>query len=542
MIGSDSAPNSFTFPFVIKACSHLGALLEGKQIHSFILKSGTVRDVFSVNGLIHMYAACGEIDPARLMFDTCDVRDVVSWNSMLSGYANCGLLGAARSLFDEMPERGIVSWNAMINGYTKCDMSLRLFEEMPARNTVSWSAIITAYAQGDQPNKAISLFEDMQRAGVKPNWATIVSVLSACAHLGALEQGKRVHMYVDKSKMKVDSIIGTALIDMYSKCGCVENAFKIFNSLTAKDVFSWTAMIGGLALNGHGDKALALFGQMEIGGVKPNAITFMGVLCACSHRGLVHMGKHYFDSMRSGYGIEPQIEHYGCLIDSFGRAGLLEEALSLVQTMPMKPNAILWGTLLGACWIHKDADIAEIVVQHLVELTPTDGGVYVLLANIYATVGRWGDAKKVRTLMASKGISKTPGKCLIEVDGVVNEFHVGDKTHPRTEEIYLMLDEIASRLKVAGYVPNTAPVLFDIEEEEKEHAVSYHSEKLAIAFGLISTKPGTTIRMVKNLRVCRDCHSAAKLISRVFDREIVLRDRNVFHYFREGVCSCKDYW
>ncbi|XP_068663844.1 pentatricopeptide repeat-containing protein At5g66520-like [Aristolochia californica] len=576
MIDSGSVPNSFTFPFVIKACAHLGALTEGKQIHGFMSRSGSACDVFSVNGLIHMYATCGEIDLARLLFDTCGIRDVVSWNSMLSGYVNCGLLGEARNLFDGMPERGIVSWNAMINGYTKCgkiddarelfyqmpsrnveswntlitgyancgflEMSRKLFDEMPDRNTVSWSAIITAYAQGHQPNEALFLFEETKRAGVVPNWATIVSVLSACAQLGALEQGKRVHVYIDRSKMKVDSIIGTALIDMYSKCGCIENAFMIFDRLTSKDVFSWTAMIGGLALNGHGDKALELFGQMEIAGVKPNAITFMGVLCACSHRGFVHMGRHYFDAMRKKYEIKPQIEHYGCLIDSFGRAGLLEEALSLVQTMPMKPNAVLWGTLLGACWIYRNAEVAEIVVQHLVELTPTDGGVYVLLANIYATVGRWDDAKKVRTLMTSKGISKTPGQSLIEVGGIVHEFYVGDKSHPRSTEIYFMLDEIASRLKLVGYVPNTVPVLFDIEEEEKEHAVSYHSEKLAIAFGLISTKAGTTIRIVKNLRVCRDCHSAAKLISKVFNREIILRDRNVFHYFRDGFCSCKDYW
>lgn len=576
MLSSGAAPNSYTYPFVIKACAHLTALQEGEQIHSFILKSGADHDVFSVNGLIHMYATCGKIDLACRMFDNSSERDLVSWNSLLSGYVNCGLLTCARSLFDMMPERGVISWNAMINGYTKYDQidaarelfdsmpsrnieswntmiagyakcghldeSQRLFDEMPSRNVVSWSAMITAYAQGDCPNEALTLFEEMEKTGVKPNWATIVSVLSACAHLGALERGRHIHMYIDRSKMKVDSIIGTALIDMYAKCGCIDDAFRIFDSLTSKDVFSWTAMIGGLAVNGHGEKALELFSGMEASGVRPNEVTFVGVLCACSHGGLVQTARQYFDSIRKVYGIQPQIEHYGCLVDTLGRAGHLEEAISLVEAMPGEPNAILWGTLLGACWIHGNAKIGEHVVEHLVDLKPNDGAVYVLLANIYATAGRWDDARKMRILMKSKGLLKDPGRSSIEIQGIVHEFYAGDKSHPRTDDIYRMLDEITSRLKLVGYVPNTNPVLFDIEEEEKENAVSYHSEKLAIAFGLISTDASSPIRIVKNLRVCHDCHTAAKFISKLFNREIILRDRNIFHYFKGGSCSCRDYW
>ncbi|XP_058083708.1 pentatricopeptide repeat-containing protein At1g08070, chloroplastic-like [Magnolia sinica] len=576
MLASGAAPNSYTYPFVVKACAHLSALEEGEQVHGFILKCGADSDVFSVNGLIHMYATCGKIDLAHQLFDLSPDRDLVSWNSMLSGYVNCGFLCSARQLFDEMPERGIVSWNAMINGYTKCgeidaarelfdrmpsrnveswntliagyakcgllDVSRKLFDEMPVRNVISWSAMITAYAQGDRPSEALVLFEEMKNVGTKPNWATIVSVLSACAHLGALERGKRVHMYIDRSKMKLDSIIGTALIDMYAKCGCIDNALRIFNALASKDVFSWTAMIGGLAVNGHGEKALELFGQMERAGVRPNQVTFVGVLCACSHGGLVQPAREYFDSMQMVYGIEPQIEHYGCMVDTLGRAGLLEDALSFVESMHVKPNAVLWGTLLGACWIHGNAKIGECVVDRLVELKPNDGCAYVLLSNIYATAGRWDDARKVRIQMKSKGLLKSPGRSSIEVDGIVHEFYVGDKSHPRTEEIYLMLDKITSRLKLVGYVPNTSPVLFDIEEEEKERAVSYHSEKLAIAFGLITMEACSPIRIVKNLRVCQDCHTAAKFISEVFKREIIVRDRNIFHYFKEGSCSCKDYW
>lgn len=228
------------------------------------------------------------------------------------------------------------------------------------------------------------------------------------------------------------------------------------------------------------------------------------------------------------------------MVDALGRVELLDEAVSLVQDFPN--NDVLWGSLLGACWIHRNAEIGEYVVHRLVELKPDDGGIYVLLSNIYAMRGRWDDARRTRLLMKSKGLEKFHGHSSIEIRGIVYEFYVGDQAHPKTSEIYRKQDEIASTLKLAGYQPNTSPVLFDIEEEEKQHAVSHHSEKLAITFGLISTNEGEPIRVFKNLRVCRDCHTVAKLISKVYQREIILRDRNVFHYCREGTCSCRDYW
>nr|DAD38291.1 TPA_asm: hypothetical protein HUJ06_008932 [Nelumbo nucifera] len=576
MLKSGAKPNSFTFPSVIKACAHLAAFEQGMQLHGFISKSGVDYDLFSINGLIHMYAVCGKTDFARRLFDTSCQRDLVSWNSMLTGYVSCGLLAQARQLFDEMPERGVVSWNVMISGYcksgdvdtarklfdgmpirnaeswntliagyAKCGLvenSRDLFDQMPVRNIISWSAMITAYAQGDRPLEALALFDRMRKANLKPNWATIVSALSACAHIGALDRGRSIHLYVDQSKMKVDSIIGTALIDMYAKCGSIENAFRIFDMLASKDVFSWTAMIGGLAVNGHAEKALELFSQMEGDGVRPNEVTFVGVLSACSHGGFVELARQHFNSMKLVYGIDPQMEHYGCMVDTLGRAGLLQEAVPFLEAIPVKANPVLWGTLLGACWIHRNAKIGEYVGDRLVELQPDDGGVYVLLSNIYATVGRWDDARRVRVLMKSKGLKKSPGRSSIEVHGAIHEFYAGDKSHPRIEEIYLMLDKIRSRLKLVGYTPNTSPVLFDVQDEEKEHAVSYHSEKLAIAFGLISMEAGVPIRIVKNLRVCHDCHTVSKLISNIFSRDIVLRDRNVFHYFRDGCCSCRDYW
>ncbi|KAH7655120.1 HCP-like protein [Dioscorea alata] len=576
MLFGNAVPNSYTCTFLLKACARLSAIGEGEQLHGFMIKSGFGSDLFSTNGLVSMYASCGRIEFGRRLFDLSVEKDEVCWNSMISGYAECGLLDHARSLFDEMPERGIISWNAMINGYVKVgdigaarelfdrmpgrnadswntliagyakcgfvDMSRKLFDEMPEKNVVSWSAMITALVQGGFPKEALDLYEEMRRAMVSPNWATIVSVLSACSQLGALERGMHVHAFVERNKMEVDSVIGTALIDMFAKCGCIDRALKIFDKLSSKDVFSWTAMIGGLAVNGHGAKALEFFGKMEEQGVRPNGVTFVGVLCACSHAGRVLLAKRYFHLMSTKYGIEPQVEHYGCMVDALGRAGLIQEAISLAQSSPGKVDPELWVTLLGACWIHGDVNTGEYVLEQLVKLKPDDGGVYVLLSNIYATRGQWDDARRLRWQMKSKGLEKVRGRSSIEINGLVHEFYVGDKSHPRTVEIYQMLADIHCRLRLAGYVPNTNLVLFDIAEEDKENVVAHHSEKLAIAFGMISLNPKAAIRVVKNLRVCLDCHTVAKLISKLYKREIILRDRHVFHYFRDGSCSCKDYW
>ncbi|RZS04876.1 hypothetical protein BHM03_00035294 [Ensete ventricosum] len=442
MLSSGARPTARTFPSLLKACARVAAREAGGLLHGLMIKLAVDRDNFSTNGLIHMYCVCQRDDLGRRVFDLSQERDVASWTCMLSAYVSCGLLDRARCLFNEMPERGIITWNAMINGYmksgdtdaarelfdkmpnrnteswntmisgyAKChqlDMSRKLFDEMPAKNVVSWSAMITAYAQGDCPFEALALFEEMRRFDVTPNCATVVSVLLVCSQMGALEQGRRVHSYIETNKMNMDPTIGTALIDMYAKCGCIDRAVKVFDALVPKDVFSWTAMIGGLAINGHGAEALELFGQMERDAVKPNEVTFVGVLCACSHGGLVEQARQCFDSMRAVYGLEPQIEHYGCMVDVLGRAGLLEEAVLLVQSMA-NDNAVLWGSLLGACLIHGNAMLGEYVVDRLVELRPDDGGVYVLLSNIYAARGRWDDARKTRMLMKFRGLKKILG-------------------------------------------------------------------------------------------------------------------------------------
>jgi pentatricopeptide repeat protein len=330
---------------------------------------------------------------------------------------------------------------------------------------------------------------------------------------------------------------------MYAKCGEVQLGIEVFEGMKDKNVLTWTTMIKGLAMHGRGSDALRLFSQMESLGVQPDDIAFIGALCACTHTGLVDKGRELFDSMVNRYGIKPKIEHYGCMVDLLARNGLLNEAREMVQKMPTKPDALIWGALMAGCRFHKNVELAEYVIKHWIELEPDKSGAYVLLANIYSASGRHASAREIRHVMREKGVEKIPGCSNVEIKGVIHQFIVGDLSHPCIKDILTKWHEIDSRIRLEeGYVPDKKEVLLDIEEEEKEGSLSRHSEKLAIAFALISTSDNMPIRIVKNLRVCQDCHHVTKLISKVYGREIVVRDRTRFHLFKDGICSCKDYW
>lgn len=578
--------DEFTFPSVLKACSRLGALREGEQMHAQIMKYfGFNSDGFVQNTLIHMYASCGELEIARNVFDEMPRRDVMTWNSILAGYAKNGRWDEVVRLFREMQELGVEfdevtlisvltacgrvadlelgEWigeyvdanglkgnvaliTSLIDMYGKCgqvDTARRLFDQMDRRDVVAWSAMISGYSQVNRCREALDLFKKMQEANVEPNEVTMVSVLYSCAALGALETGKWVRFYIKKKKMKLTVILGTALIDFYAKCGSIEGSIEVFDKMPSRNVFSWTALIQGLASNGQGKKALEYFKLMREKNIDPNDVTFIGILSACSHAGLVDEGRKLFISMSNDYGIEPRIEHYGCMVDILGRAGLIQEAYEFIKNMPIQPNAVIWRTLLASCKAHKNVRIGEESLKNVIRLEPAHSGDYILLSNLYASVGRHDDALRVRNQMKEKGTNKTaPGCSLIELDGEIYEFFAEDNRHPHSKEVYNATEDMMRKIKSAGYVPNVTDARLDAEEEDKEASVSHHSEKLAIAFGLIRTSPGTTIRVSKNLRVCTDCHNATKLISKVFKREIVLRDRNRFHHFKQGSCSCNDYW
>jgi pentatricopeptide repeat protein len=403
--------------------------------------------------------------------------------------------------------------------------------------------MVNGYVQAGDGREALGLFARMQADGVRPDDTVLVGVLAACAQLGVLEQGKWVHGYLKANNIRITVFLGTALVDMYAKCGEMQLAMEVFKVMKEKNVLAWTTMIKGLAMHGRGSEALELFSQMERLGVKPDDIAFIGALCACTHTGLVDKGRELFDSMVRKYGIKPKIEHYGCMVDLLARNGLLNEAREMVEKMPMKPDALIWGALMAGCRFHKNVELAEYVVKHWIELEPDKSGAYVLLGNIYAASGRHASAREIRHLMREKGVDKTPGCSTVEIKGVIHQFIVGDLSHPFIEEILSKWDEIDSRIRLEeGYVPDKKEVLLDIEEEEKENALSRHSEKMAIAFALINTSDDMPIRIVKNLRVCHDCHHVTKLISKVYGREIIVRDRTRFHLFKDGSCSCKDYW
>ncbi|PRQ26235.1 putative tetratricopeptide-like helical domain-containing protein [Rosa chinensis] len=415
MLFSDVEPNEVTMIAVLSACSNKGDIGMGKSIHEYVRKKNVNCSLNLLNALLDMYVKCGCLTAAKEVFDDMKVRDVFTWTSMVNGYAKCGELDAARQFFNDMPDRNVVSWNAMIAGY----------------------------AQNNQPTEAVKLFHDMVESGFAPIENSLVCVLSACGQLSCLDLGRWIHQYyVHGNHIQLGVILGNALIDMYAKCGCLTSATELFNEMPEKNLVSWNTMIAGYAAHGHAKQALSLFNQMKSTDTKPDNITFVAVLSACSHGGLVSEGREHFKSMIRDYGIEPKEENYACMIDLLGRIGLLEEAYELINKMPMEPSASAWGALLNSCKIHGNVELAKLSAEKLLDLDPEDSGIYVSLANLCAIKQRWVDVRNVRSLMKERGVQKNPGHSLIEVQGQFHEFFAADKSHPQSEEVYRVLNEM----------------------------------------------------------------------------------------------------
>lgn len=483
-------PDNHTFPFVLKACAYLFSLSEGKQAHALLLKHGFASDVYINNSLIHFYASCG-----------CSE--------------------SARKVFDKMQERSLVSWNVIIDGLVQMgdfDEALKIFLEM---------------------NKTF-----------EPDGYTLQSVIDACAGLGALSMGLWAHAYILR-KYEMDSdfdvLVSNSLVEMYCKCGSLRIAEQVFQGMMKRDVSSWNVMILGFAMHGEAERVFEHFSRMvDEDKLLPNSITFVGVLTSCNHRGLVDEGRRYFNTMVNDYKIKPVLQHYGCLIDLLARNGLISEALDVVSGMTMKPDSVIWRSLLDACCKQSmNIELIEEMAKQIMgsEEDAATSGDYVLLSRLYASADRWNEVGLVRKLMTDKGVTKEPGCTSIEINGIVHEFFAGDMTHPQKKEIYQFLDVVNQKLVAEGYVPDYAQASMVNElDDEKGNSLRLHSERLAITFGLLNSKPGVPIRVFKNLRVCKDCHNFIKLISRIFNVEVVMRDRIRFHHFRDGMCSCKDIW
>ncbi|KAG1368681.1 pentatricopeptide repeat-containing protein [Cocos nucifera] len=366
-----------------------------------------------LHSILGLYSRCGKMDLAGLLFNKMDVKNEISWTLMMVGYVNIGEIKVALETFSRMPHKDLAAWNALISTLAQCNY----FSE------------------------ALDIFERMQRMKVSPNCFTLVSIVSACARVGALERGKWVHAYIGRNKIEMDAYLSSSLIDMYSKCGCINLSLEVFSRVPTKDLLCWSTMIGGLAMHGHSKHAIEFFRRMEDHGAQPDAVTFVGVLSACSHAGLVEEGQYYFDMMTKKYGITPTTDHYSCMVDLFGRRGLLKEAKEFIDKMNISSSGeAIWGALLGACKLHGDVELAEYATSHLVEVDPNNSGAHVLLSNVYASVYKWDDVGKVRNIMKKKGIEKVPGCSSVEVHGEIHEFFAGDASHPLSREIYMTLN------------------------------------------------------------------------------------------------------
>ncbi|KAJ0559971.1 putative tetratricopeptide-like helical domain superfamily, DYW domain-containing protein [Helianthus annuus] len=484
MLACKTECSNHTLTAVIKACGNLSALGIGKIVHCHVLVGGYELDLFVQAALVSFYAKCGE-------------------------------LGVARKVFDEMPQRSLVAWNAMISGYE----------------------------QNGLAQEAIGLFECMRDLGVEFDLVTMVSVLSACSQVGALGLGQWIHEYINRNNLRLNTTIGTSLINMYGRCGDVIKAREVFESLVQQNVITWTAMISVYGMHGYGKEAMEIFHLMKLHGPPPNSVTFIAVLSACAHAGLVSKGQLAYTSMIQDYQIAPKLEHHVSMVDMLGRAGLLNEAYQHIHNMnPIKPTAAVWTAMLGACKMHKNITLGVVAAENLLAIEPHHPGHFVLISNIYAMAGQMDRVEMVRNVMIQKGLKKQVGYATIEVDNKTYLFSMGDMSHPETDAIYRYLDELMERCREVGYTPVFESVMHEVEEEERVHALRYHSEKLALAFGLLKTQEGSVIRIVKNLRVCEDCHMAFKFISVVTKRKIVVRDKLRFHHFEDGSCSCLDYW
>ncbi|XXG81279.1 hypothetical protein AAC387_Pa09g1953 [Persea americana] len=537
MMSGGLSPNQFTFPFVLKACAFELAFVDALVIHDHVIKLGFGSQVFVLNALLHVYAACGSIQYARNLFDDIPEKNLVSWNSMIGGYsrmgcckeafslfrvmrdmgiepdnftlisllsvcsqtgrfdlgrvihfyietkgveidlfvknalvdmyAKCGDLVSAKTLFDRMQEKNVVSWTSMVGAYARygrLDLARSKFNKMPEKNVVSWNSMISYYIQHELFSEAKDLFAQMQASNVLPDEATLVNVLTACSQIGDLVMGQKIHHYICNNNIKPSVTLWNSLIDMYAKCGLLDTASNLFIQMPERNVVSWNVMIGALAMHGRAVSAVYLFVRMESDSVSPDGITFVGLLCACSHGGLLDAGQYYFEAMNPVYGVPQEIEHYACMVDLLGRRGRLNEAVQLIGSMPMKPDVVVWGALLGACRVHGNVEIGGLVLKQLLELEPYIGGLYTLISNIYCEANRWEDSKSIRKLMMERGFRKCRAVSLIEVRGKVHEFLVDDKRHENSSNIYSLLDQLTDHMRLAGYLLNRSITSLDVDE------------------------------------------------------------------------------
>ncbi|KAL8135710.1 hypothetical protein AgCh_010370 [Apium graveolens] len=502
----------------LSAVGDLEDVVMGNQIHDYVIKQGLGSDKWIFSALIDMYGKCSCTFEMSRIFDEMGDVDLGACNALIAGFSRNGLVNEALSVFEKCKAQG---------------MEL---------NVVTWTSMIAGCSQHGKDTEALELFREMQTVGVKPNAVTIPCLLPACGNIAALRHGKAAHGFSLRSGISYNVYVCSALIDMYANCGRIQAARRCFDNMPKPNLVCWNAMMGGYAMHGKAKEVIDIFHLMQKNGQKPDFISFTSLLSACSHNGLTEEGKYFFRSMSREYGIEARVEHYACMVTLLGRAGKLDEAYSIIKKMPFKPDACVWGALLSSCRVHHKTSLAEIAANELFQLEPNNPGNYILLSNLYASKSKWHEVAKLRDKMKCIGLRKNPGCSWIEIKSKVYMLLAGDNSNPQMDQIVDKLDRLSREMKKSGYSPITDLVLQDVEDQEKELILCGHSEKLAVVFGLLNTLPGTPIQVMKNLRICGDCHVVIKFISSYEAREIFVRDTKRFHHFKDGVCSCGDYW
>lgn len=489
MIENEQAPDEFTFTSTLKACSGLGAIKEGSQIHSFLITSGFPYLITTsiAGSLVDQYVKCGKICEARRVFGQIEQKHLISWSALILGYAQEGNLAEAMDLFKQLRESDI-----QIDGFV------------------------------------------------------LSSLIGVFADFALVEQGKQMHAYTIKVPYGLDISVCNSIMDMYLKCGLMDVAERFFSKMPTKDLFSWTTMINGYGKHGLGEEAISLFNKMQSDNIEPDDVAYLAVLLACSHSGLIEEGQEFFSRLCSDRRTKARVEHYACMVDLLGRAGRLKEAKNIIDRMHLKPNAGIWQALLSACRMHGDVELGREVGDIVLRLDGDNPVNYVMLSNIYADAGYWNECEKIRELVKTKRLKKEAGRSWVEIDKEVHFFYGGDDTHPLIEKIHEVLKEMENKMKEElGYVQWMKYALRDVEEESKEESLRVHSEKLAIGLALVCggwEERGRVIRIFKNLRICGDCHQFIRGLSKILEMVFVVRDANRFHRFENGICSCRDYW
>nr|XP_043618614.1 pentatricopeptide repeat-containing protein At5g04780, mitochondrial [Erigeron canadensis] len=569
---------------ILQNCAKEKLPKKGMACHGCIIQYALADDTLTSNILINMYSKCGFLDYARKVFDETPERSLVSWNTMIGAYTQNGNEREALDLFVHMQRDGtefseftlsgvlcacaaefavfecrqlhafavktsmlgnMFVGTALLDVYAKCSLledAIRVFEYMPERSVVTWSTMVAGYVKNELYEEALLIFRKIQVTGVEFTQFIISSVLAACAAIGSKIEGIQAHAVLFKTGFTLNFFVCSSLVDMYSKCGSINEAYLVFSFAEDKDVVLLNAMISGFSRHGRSMEAMMLFEKMQQIGLQPNEVTYVSVLSACGHMGLVKEGKKYFDMMVKEHNISPNVFHYSCMVDVLGRTGLIDEAKSMIDKMPFVATASIWGSLLSSCRVHGNVELAEIAAKHLFEIEPDNAGNHILLSNIYAANRQWDDVIQARKLLKETEVKKERGQSWIQIKDKVHAFMVGDGNHDRIGEIYSRLEDLLEEMRKLGYRCETQHDLHNVEDNQKEELLRHHSERLALVFGLMCLPSSVPIRIMKNLRICGDCHVFMKLASKITGREIVVRDTNRFHHFRNGFCSCAEFW